>query len=265
MSWFKVDDGFSDHPKVRSIPRAQRAAAIGLWTLAGSWSAKNLTDGFVPDYMLAELGCTRGQAAALVQAGLWRRADGGYAFHEWDDHQPSREQVKERRAKTAERVARWRATKVSASQGHVSVGNGVTNSVTNVVSNAAPDPTRPDPYQEEQETPSPEPATLVLVTADAVTARPKRPSFDDFWAPYPRKVGKDDARKAWDKATKIRKVDPGVIVAGAKRFAADPNLPAKQFIPHPSTWLARGGWQDEPCPATGTSGRFTNPGIPEGW
>jgi hypothetical protein len=117
----------------------------------------------------------------------------------------------------------------------------------------------------EEESPSPEPAALVLVTADAVTARPKRPSFDDFWAPYPRKVGKDDARKAWDKATKIRKVDPGVIVAGAKRFAADPNLPAKQFIPHPSTWLARGGWQDEPCPATGTTGRFTNPGIPEGW
>jgi hypothetical protein len=109
MSWFKVDDGFSDHPKVRSIPRATRAAAIGLWTLAGSWSAKNLTDGHVPAYMLAELGCTRGQAAALVQAGLWLRAGDGYDFHEWDDHQPSREQVTERRAKTAERVARWRA------------------------------------------------------------------------------------------------------------------------------------------------------------
>jgi hypothetical protein len=116
-----------------------------------------------------------------------------------------------------------------------------------------------------EESPSPEPAALTLVTADAATARPKRPSFDDFWAPYPRKVGKDDARKAWEKAVKVRKVDPTVIVAGAKRFAADPHLPAKQFIPHPSTWLARGGWQDEPCPATGTTGRFTNPGIPEGW
>jgi hypothetical protein len=127
-----------------------------------------------------------------------------------------------------------------------------------------PYPTRPDPYQKTK-TPSPEPAALVLVTADAATARPKRPSFDDFWEPYPRKVGKDDARKAWDKATKVRKVDPAVIVAGAKRFAADPNLPGKQFIPHPSTWLARGGWDDEPYPATGTTGRFTNPGIPEGW
>jgi hypothetical protein len=98
------------------------------------------------------------------------------------------------------------------------------------------------------EAPSPEPAALALVTADAATVRAPRSAFDDFWEHYPRKVGKDDARKAWDKAVKVKKVDAARIVEGAQRFAADPNLPEKQFIPHPSTWLARGGWDDEPCP-----------------
>ena len=43
--WFKGDDNFPTHPKTLSIPRNQRCAAIGLWTLAGMWSGKNLTDG----------------------------------------------------------------------------------------------------------------------------------------------------------------------------------------------------------------------------
>jgi hypothetical protein len=37
-------------------------------------------------------------------------------------------------------------------------------------------------------------------------------------------------------------------VDGAIRLAADPNLPEVAFIPHPSTWLNRGGWDDAPYP-----------------
>lgn len=58
------------------------------------------------------------------------------------------------------------------------------------------------------------------------------PGFAEFYLAYPRKVGKEDARKAFEKATKS--VDPAVIVEGARRYAADPNLPDKKFIPHPS-------------------------------
>ena len=70
--------------------------------------------------------------------------------------------------------------------------------------------------------------------------------FDAFWEMYPRKVGKETAHKAFDKATK--KVPVSTILAGAQRLAADPNLPGKQFIPHPTTWINRAGWDDEPCP-----------------
>jgi len=79
-------------------------------------------------------------------------------------------------------------------------------------------------------------------------ARPSPPSFDAFWAAYPRKVGKADARKAWNDAVRGHRGLAAAITDGARRLAADPNLPEQQYIPHPRRWLRREGWTDEPCP-----------------
>lgn len=83
----------------------------------------------------------------------------------------------------------------------------------------------------------------LLITAPAAI---ERDYFEEFWKAYPRKVGKAGAEKVFAKAAK--KTDPEEIIAGALRFARDPNLPEKQFIAHPSTWLNRGSWADEPLP-----------------
>ncbi len=69
--------------------------------------------------------------------------------------------------------------------------------------------------------------------------------FDEFWQAYPRKVGKRAAREAYAQAT--REAAPAVILAGAQRYAADPNREA-QFTPHPTTWLRQGRWDDDPLP-----------------
>ena len=71
--------------------------------------------------------------------------------------------------------------------------------------------------------------------------------FDEFWEAYPRKVGKQKARTKF--AAACKRVDAQTVIDGARRLAADPNLPEAQFIPHPSTWLERDGWEDEPLPA----------------
>lgn len=76
-------------------------------------------------------------------------------------------------------------------------------------------------------------------------SRPDR--FDEFWDAYPRKVGKKKARAKFAAAVKAAGSAQRVI-DGALRLAADPNLPEKQFIPHPTTWMERGGWDDEPLP-----------------
>lgn len=72
--------------------------------------------------------------------------------------------------------------------------------------------------------------------------------FTEFWKHYPRKVGKEDARRAWGRAIKRRKTNPDDIVAGAARYAADPNLPETAFIPHPDRWLNGNRWENDPEP-----------------
>lgn len=98
MTWYKVDDTFHGHPK----PRRVSLAAVGLWTMAGSYSGQHLTDGFVPDWFVRQFPQGPKLARELVGTGLWnggaeRDQDKGFVFHDWSDYQPSAESVKARR------------------------------------------------------------------------------------------------------------------------------------------------------------------------
>lgn len=68
-------------------------------------------------------------------------------------------------------------------------------------------------------------------------------SFEEFWAVWPRKVGKPVARRAWESA--LTKVSGETVLAGAIAYRDNPGRPEQQFIPHASTWLNREGWGDE--------------------
>ena len=71
-------------------------------------------------------------------------------------------------------------------------------------------------------------------------------AFNDFWGIYPRKQGKGKAKEAFIKASKLTDVE--LIVLGAERYAADPNLPDPKFVPLPATWLNQERWDDGPLP-----------------
>lgn len=162
MPWFRVDDGFHSHPKAL----ATSLAARGLWVTAGSWSSSHLTDGVVPDQVLASLGGTPELAAELVAAGLWRRRRQSYVFHEFLSRNPSREAVENERKAAAERQRRRREAMPSRRD----------TAVTHAVS--SPAPTRPDP------TPKPKPMTAEVVNSN-VEVRPEPPpngQFDYFAA-----------------------------------------------------------------------------------
>ena len=66
--------------------------------------------------------------------------------------------------------------------------------------------------------------------------------FDEFWADYPRKVGKDAARRAYA-AARRRGAIAAEIVVGLQRTTWNPD---PHFQPHPATWLNDGRWMDEP-------------------
>lgn len=102
MPWFYVDDGFSDSKPVSNLPDTQRLAAIGLWTLAGSWSAKEETDGHVPSARLRALGSKPALVKVLTDPGplnaaLWERTPHGILFKSWDKWQPTHAELEAER------------------------------------------------------------------------------------------------------------------------------------------------------------------------
>jgi hypothetical protein len=102
VPWFQVDDRAAFHRKVVAAGNP----AMGLWVRAGSWSAGEVTEGFVPDHMASTMG-TPNQAKRLVDAGLWHRDDarGGYQFHQFTEEgrNPTRETVLSRREQAAKK------------------------------------------------------------------------------------------------------------------------------------------------------------------
>ena len=103
IPWFKVDDTLAFHQKTVKAGNA----AVGLWVRAGSWSMQTLSDGFIPQEIAETLG-TVSQAEKLVSAGLWDRLPSGYAFHEWEQRQPTKAQVYADREASAERQRKAR-------------------------------------------------------------------------------------------------------------------------------------------------------------
>lgn len=70
--------------------------------------------------------------------------------------------------------------------------------------------------------------------------------FDRFWAAYPRKVGKEKARRAFEK------LHPGeadlqqmLEELERQRNAYHWGKENWKFIPHPATWLNQRRWEDE--------------------
>lgn len=81
---------------------------------------------------------------------------------------------------------------------------------------------------------------------------PASVSFEEFWEAYPKKRGKIDAQKAYERAT--RKKGPAfrqsLLEAVEKQKRSSQWLEDNgRFIPYPATWLNKGKWADELEPA----------------
>jgi hypothetical protein len=134
MTWFRIDDGLSDHPKWLATPPAAR----GLWVTAGAWCSKHLTDGLVPTHVLPMLGGKPKDARDLIAAGLWVKVPDGWQIHDFLDRNPSREKVEAERAAARKRVADARAKKAGSSADVRANTERTSDGVTAT-------PTRPDP------------------------------------------------------------------------------------------------------------------------
>lgn len=98
--WFKVDDSFYSNPKTAMLSDG----ATALWLRSGSWSAQQLTGGFVPARMVPMFRGSDDSVRELCDAGLWAYDEqkDGYQFHDWSDYQPDGEEVDALRKKRSE-------------------------------------------------------------------------------------------------------------------------------------------------------------------
>ena len=220
MPYGRLYDDLHKHKKTRRSltggDRPRDASTMGLWVLANSWCIENYeSDGWIPAW---ELESWDSDAAALavrlVDADYWtpETVDGeaGFRFTDWLDRQKSAEQINAEREAARDRMKRVRA-------------NGKRKT-----------PAR-SPQVHDSDT---DVDTKKTPAADAA-------DFDAFWELYPRKIGKTAARKAYAKARKevtAERIAEGVTNAAAVWFASNTE---ERFIPHPTTWLNRGGWDDE--------------------
>lgn len=98
----------------------------------------------------------------------------------------------------------------------------------------------------------------------AAAGPPRAPaSFERFWTAYPKKVGKEAARKAYSRA-KVP-VETLLHTLEAQKGSTQWQVENGRFIPNPATWLNQGRWEDEVCdprkPAVYTGGQSDDESI----
>ncbi len=121
MVWQKIDDQFGISKKVIRIPKRRRQQVVGLWTLAGNYAVRALTDGVLEEHELDELDARPADVDELVRVGLWHRhgadceseyctpaPEGGVTMHDFLHYHPSRAEVEANREAERLRKASYR-------------------------------------------------------------------------------------------------------------------------------------------------------------
>lgn len=92
-TYVKLDDDLPGNAKVRQVSAEARWVYVASICYAGH----NLTDGFIPDGALTLIDGSRRIATALVSAGLWEKASGGWKVHDYERHNRTKDVALRRR------------------------------------------------------------------------------------------------------------------------------------------------------------------------
>jgi hypothetical protein len=154
MTWVKLDDAFTDHPKL--APLSNRAFRLHVAALC--YCARHLTDGYLSAAqaraldranVAADRASSNGRGHAhgslpassvvegqLRDAGLWEADGDGWRIHDYLRYNPSRRQVVGEREAARDRMARLRSSPERSPE-HGNVRQNFTRS--------SPSPSRPVP------------------------------------------------------------------------------------------------------------------------
>lgn len=176
MTWVRLADDFTDHPKVvRAGPLAAWLYVCGL-----TYANRYATDGFIPGAQVPRLAAVPDPerlARRLVESTLWEEVEDGYRIHDYGSYQPSSEEIKRERADAARRQSEYRQRRAEARN---AARNGVTHAEDDALLTRESQPSRATGA------PVPGPARPGPVNTPGYTS-PKPPPRAEGAAPLPRR------------------------------------------------------------------------------
>lgn len=250
MAWIESHQEVGRHPKTKKLARllgVSLPAAVGHLHYLWWWALDFAQDGTLGKYDAADIadamqwdGDADQLIDALLSAGYIDDTGSGLVIHDWAEYAGK---LLERRAKDR---ARKRAAAEAADTPQEFRGNSDGNdeetegsrsaSCVTVPNRTVPNQTIPTiPNSTEQNQQSDAPQTL------------QETRFAEFWASYPKKIGKASCLKVWKKLKPTTELHERIMIALESQKRSDQwQREGGRFIPNPLTWLNQGRWDDEP-------------------
>jgi len=93
--------------------------------------------------------------------------------------------------------------------------------------------------------PSTSPADSGFLKPDSPSLKQCKDNFEKFWSAYPRKIGKDAAKREWLRKKDKPDIDTILEAIEQQKKSKQWTKDDGQYIPHPKTWISQGRWADE--------------------
>ena len=295
---------FFDHPKIGKLEKRLGLEGVLCLLKLWAWAAKNRPSGKLEGLDIEDVefvarwkGDEGEFVAALLAMRLLDEVSGGFAIHDWEDHQAYASKSDERSSKARKAAeARWSKARVAhrdgASNAHTMLADA-TSMQAHAVSNA------PETRNQEPETRNinthplpPSPGEVCVVPGEDIPpapvgqpenlprerypdgpaktdapskGNPQWPAFLSCWQVYPVQQGQEAAWREWMRLHRNGTLAPAFVIREAiLRLVAEDSRWLRGKVPKMARWLNGKGWDDKPfvepggAPAlTGFAGRGT--------
>lgn len=207
----KFDIGMDEHPKILMLSDAAFRALFE----STLYCRRQLTDGFIDDRVVSKrwsMDTVHELSSNDPDKPSWIKVDGGYQIHDFAEHQTTTADIEAKRAA-------GRAGGLSKASKAVAPASKV------LEQNASNTLAKTETETEKKDLSS------------------KPDEFDQWYARYPKKEAKENARKAFTKARKQASLQE--LLEGLERYTVSVKGKDRQYIALPASWLNAGRWQDE--------------------
>jgi len=245
-TWIESHAALRNHPKVGRLARKlriPRMQAIGILHAFWWWALEYAEDGDLSRSDTDDIAaaCEWEDGNALLDALRHAGFVDDLMIHDWWDYTGRLLSLRaERRAKTRERVTRYRERRNALrAQCNADVTRLCNADVTHLSNAPVTHLTLPNPTLPNQ--------TNGKGTSSRSRARRvDDPHFEKFWSVYPRRQAKADARRAWEKLAPDDALTETILEAVRQAALTDQwRRDEGQYIPLPATYLNKRRWEDE--------------------